>query len=134
MAEVKTIGDAHLAKWGIRIRCQRGTHRGIVRIMEGAAHGDMVHNWWSKVEGQDIPAGRDLTREDFATADYVRSVRAANLVHGLLLVFGSEKGSMRFFMTPKFAASIAWAVDEIGKKAAWWDDDYGIIPNAGSMN
>ena len=32
MGIVKTLGDAHSAKWGVRMRCQRGNHRGPVKI------------------------------------------------------------------------------------------------------
>jgi hypothetical protein len=32
MAVMTTIGDAYAAKWGIRMRCLRGNHRGIVKI------------------------------------------------------------------------------------------------------
>jgi hypothetical protein len=32
MDTVKTLGDAFSAKWAIRMRCQRGTHRSIVKI------------------------------------------------------------------------------------------------------
>jgi hypothetical protein len=32
MATITTLGEAFDAKWGIRMQCQRGTHRGIVKI------------------------------------------------------------------------------------------------------
>ena len=32
MATLTTLGEAYSANWGIRVRCQRGDHRGIVRI------------------------------------------------------------------------------------------------------
>lgn len=32
MAVIKTLGDAFAAGWSIRIRCLRGSHRGIVKI------------------------------------------------------------------------------------------------------
>jgi len=34
MAEVTTLGQAFAAKWGIKMRCARGHHRGIVKIDE----------------------------------------------------------------------------------------------------
>jgi hypothetical protein len=34
MAEIETLGQAFSAKWGIKLRCARGTHRGIVKIDE----------------------------------------------------------------------------------------------------
>jgi hypothetical protein len=32
MATISTLGDAHAAKWGIRLRCTRGHQRGIVKL------------------------------------------------------------------------------------------------------
>jgi hypothetical protein len=32
MTIVRTLGEAHDAGWGIRMRCQRGDQRGIVKI------------------------------------------------------------------------------------------------------
>jgi|SRR5471032_474061 len=32
MAEIRTIGEAYSAGWGIRMKCARGNHRGIVKI------------------------------------------------------------------------------------------------------
>jgi hypothetical protein len=32
MTEVRTLGDAHMAGWKIRMRCERGRMRGIVKI------------------------------------------------------------------------------------------------------
>jgi hypothetical protein len=34
MAEVETLGQAFAAKWGVKMRCNRGHHRGIVKIDE----------------------------------------------------------------------------------------------------
>ena len=31
MATLTTLGEAYTAGWGMRVRCQRGDHRGIVR-------------------------------------------------------------------------------------------------------
>jgi len=32
MAVIETLGEAYSAKWGVRIKCRRGDHRGIVKI------------------------------------------------------------------------------------------------------
>ena len=32
MAVIETLGDAYQAGWGVRMRCSRGEHRGIVKI------------------------------------------------------------------------------------------------------
>lgn len=34
MAEVETLGQALQAGWGIKLRCARGHHRGVVKIDE----------------------------------------------------------------------------------------------------
>jgi hypothetical protein len=34
MPEIETLGQALQAKWGIRMHCKRGSHRGIVKIDE----------------------------------------------------------------------------------------------------
>ena len=32
MAVIETLGDAYAAKWGVRMKCGRGEHRGIVKL------------------------------------------------------------------------------------------------------
>jgi hypothetical protein len=32
MATITTLGDVYQARWGVRVRCGRGEHRGIVKL------------------------------------------------------------------------------------------------------
>jgi hypothetical protein len=103
-------------------------------LMEGIGEAGITHKWWPKLENKQIPLARDLTRADMEDAEQVRSIRTANMPEGLLAVCGSERGTISFFLRPNFASAIAWSVEEIGKRAGWWDPDYSIISNQNSLN
>lgn len=103
-------------------------------LMEGIGEGGKVQNWWPKVENKQIPLAPELTPDDLDTAEQVRSVRTANVPTGLLAVFGSERGHITCFLTPNFAAAVAWSVSEIGLKAGWWGEDFDIRPAGTDLN
>ena len=102
-------------------------------LMEGVAEAGEVHKWWPELKDGQIPLAPNLTRDDVEDAELVRSVRTSNVPEGILAVCGSERGTITFFLAPNFGAAIACTVDQIGKRAEWWDPDYAVLPKIGNL-
>lgn len=62
MATVRTLGEAYSAGWGIRMRCQRGDHRGIVKIDACRYETALCLKSLVATRGRDFPLARIAAR------------------------------------------------------------------------
>ena len=77
MATVTNIGDAYNAGWGIRMRCRRGDHRGIVKIDACRYEAVLWLRTLVATRGRDFPLAR--------IADRIRCPNCGDL--GVMLAF-----------------------------------------------
>ncbi len=62
MADVETLGQAFQAGWGIKLRCARGDHRGIVRIDPCQFKAALDMQTLVCTRGRDFPLARIASR------------------------------------------------------------------------
>jgi hypothetical protein len=62
MAKIRTLGDAYSAGWGIRIKCGRGDHRGIVKIDPCRFEADLSMETLVCTRGREFPLARIASR------------------------------------------------------------------------
>jgi hypothetical protein len=62
MAVFRTIGEAYDAKWGVRMRCQRGDHRGPVKIDPCHYESQLCLLTLVATRGRDFPLPRLASR------------------------------------------------------------------------
>ena len=62
MARVRTLGEAFDAKWGIRMRCTRGDHRGPNKIQECRFETDLCLKSLVATRGREFPIARIADR------------------------------------------------------------------------
>jgi hypothetical protein len=62
MAVIETLGDAYAAKWGIRMRCLRGNHRGIVKIDPCKFEADLILETLVCTRGRRFPLSQLASR------------------------------------------------------------------------
>jgi hypothetical protein len=58
MVTLRTLGEAYSAGWGIRIRCQRGDHQGIVRVDPCRFEAGLDMQTLVTTRGRDFPLAR----------------------------------------------------------------------------
>jgi hypothetical protein len=62
MATLTTLGEAYSAGWGIRVKCQRGDRRGIVRIDRCQFEAALDMQTLVCTRGRDFPLARIASR------------------------------------------------------------------------
>lgn len=62
MATITTLGEAYSAGWGVRMRCTRGDHRGIVKIDACRYETDLCLKSLVATRGRDFPLARLAAR------------------------------------------------------------------------
>lgn len=87
MVAITTLGQAFDAKWGIRMQCQRGTHRGIVKIDECRYEASLCLLTLVSTRGRAFPIAR--------IADRIRCPNCGDL--GVMLAFDVPGGAVPVF-------------------------------------
>lgn len=87
MAEIITLGQAFDARWGIRMHCRRGTHRGIVKIDDCRYEASLCLLTLVATRGRDFPIAR--------IADRIRCPNCGDL--GVLVAFDVPGGAVPVF-------------------------------------
>jgi len=62
VAVIETLGDAYQASWGVRMKCGRGGHRGIVKIDPCKFEADLSMETLVCTRGRAFPLARVASR------------------------------------------------------------------------
>jgi hypothetical protein len=87
MPPITALGQAFDAKWGVRMQCQRGTHRGIVKIDECRYQASLCLLTLVATRGRAFPIARIADRLRCPNCGDMRVMVAFDVPGGAIPVF-----------------------------------------------